>query len=128
MHIKVLLQTIKWSSAARRWISKCCCKGLSDWLLQEDEDQSVAAKDRVIECCSTSKMKIWCCKRWCSSTEDVEDVPVTVPIADDCWKISMMYRCITLMLLKMHSLLSPTVDVVIVSIIPFSLRGGVEIL
>ena len=38
----------------------------------------------------------------------------------------MMYRCITLILLKMLSLLTPIVDDVVVSRIPLLLRGSVE--
>ena len=62
MKIKVLLQRIEWSSAARRWTSKCYYKGSSDRVRQ--------------------KMKTRCCRRWCSSTKDIEDVPVTVLVAD----------------------------------------------
>ena len=86
------------------------------------ERSSVVVDDRVIERYRRwrSKMKTQCCRIWCSS---VEDVPVTVPVADDCVKLPVTYRCMTLMLLKMLSLLAPTVDVVVVNRIPFSLRG-----
>ena len=73
-------------------------------------------------------MKTQCCRRLCSSTEDVEYVLVIVPIADVVEELPMIYRCITLVLLLMLSLLAPTIDVVVVSRIPFSLRGSVEIL
>ena len=134
-------------SATRRWISKCCCKGSSDRVLEEDEDQSVATKDeeievlqeedqsvatkdQVIECYRIwiSKMKTQCCRRWCSSTKYIEDITVNVPVDDDRWKLPMTYRCITLILLKILSLLYPIVDDFVVSRIPFSLRVSVEIL
>ena len=47
----------------------------------QEEYQSVAAKDQVIECCRRSKMKTQCCRRLYSSTEDVL---VTVRAIDDC--------------------------------------------
>ena len=95
-----------------------------DRVLQGDEYKSVSPKDQMFECYRRWKMKTRCCRRWCSSTEDVEEVP----LIDDCWKLSMTYRCITLMLVNMLSLLAPIVDDVVVSRIPFSLRGSVEIL
>ena len=97
------------------WKIKCCYRWLSDRVLQEDEDLSVSAKDQVIDYC----------RRWCSS---IEDVLVTIPVTDDCWKIPMTYRCITLTMLQMLSLRDPIVDDVVVSRIPFSLRGSVGIL
>ena len=49
-------------------------------------------------------------------------------VTDECRKLTMTSRCITLILLKMLSLVTPIVDDVVVSRIPFSLRGSVEIL
>ena len=103
MKIKVLLQMIEWSSVARRWRSKSFYKGSTDWVLQ--------------------KMKTRWCRSWCSSTEDIEDILVIVTVVDDCWKLPMTYRCISLISLKMLSLVTHIVDYVVVSRIPFSLRG-----
>ena len=73
-------------------------------------------------------METQCCRRWCSNTEDIEDILVTVIVLDDCWKILMTYRCITLIALNILSLVTPIVDYVVVSKIPFSLRGSVELM
>ena len=82
-----------------------------DW-----EDQSVVAKDRYIEVLLQKDQVIMCCKRW-------RHWRVIVTITDDCWKLPMTYISITLMLLKMLSLVTLIVDDDVVSRIPFSLRG-----
>ena len=111
-------------------IRSCVLQVMLLFMMMLIERSSVVAKDRVIYCCRRwrSKMKTQCYRRWCSSTKDVKDCTVIVLVVDGFWKLPMTYRCITLMLLKMLSLLDPTFDVVVVSRIPFSLRGSVEIL
>ena len=94
-------------------ILKCCCKGLrrSKCCYEGSEDRSVAAKgssDRVLQKMKTLKSN-------CSSY-------------DECWKLPMTYRCITSILLKILSLVTPIADDDVVSRIPFSLRGSVKIL
>ena len=49
----------------------CRCKGSSDQVLKEDEDQSVAAKDQLIECYKKMKIKVLLQRiEWSSDTED----------------------------------------------------------
>ena len=99
---------------------------------------SVVVDDWVVECCRRwrSKMKTWCCRR-CSNTEDIEYVPIANVVEEKfqwfidvspwcCWwrSLSLPLQLMSLML----SLLAPIVDVVVVYIIPFSLRGSVEML
>ena len=65
----------KWSSSTRRWRSKCSSKGLSDQVLQEDEAQSVVAKDQVIECCKKMKIEFLLQRiNWSSDAEDEDSL------------------------------------------------------
>ena len=115
-----------WCKGSRR--SKCRCKGSrrSKCCYKVLEDRSVAAQGSsywVLENMNTQ----WC-SRWCSSNKYIEDIRVTIPVANVCWKISMTYRCITLILPKIIFLVTRIVYDVVISRIPFSLRGSVEIL
>ena len=85
------------------------------------EDLRLAMKDRKIKVLLQKDQVIVCYRRW-------RHWRVIVPVTNECWKLPMMYRCITLIPFNMLSLLSPIVDDFFVSRIPFLLSGCVEIL
>ena len=98
-------------------------KDQEDWSTtsKDQEYWSASTKDKKFEVLLQKDQVIMCHWRWTHWR-------VTTPVTDDCWNFFKTYICITLILLKMLSLVTPIVDDVVVSIIPFSLRGSVEIL
>ena len=91
-------------------------KDREDWsaAAKDQEDQSASTRDQKIKVLLQKDQVIMCYRRcW----------RVIIPVTDDCWKLPMMYRCITLMMLQILSLITPIVYDDVVSRITFSLRG-----